>query len=371
MKSKEYHRVKYLLLAVDLALSIAFLVTLQASGLSLTLQTAAVSRAPSAWLAVLIYMTCFFNLYTLVSLPTHFISSFVVEKKFNLSNQKLGAWLKDEIKKYALSFAFFIITVEFFYGMVQALPHGWWIAASIGWLFLTLFLSRILPTVLIPIFYPVKALPAGELKEKLFGLCRRCGIKVLDIYEIALSKKTKRANAALVGIGRTRRVILGDTLLGSYDPPEIEMVVAHEIGHHAKKHIAKSLTLNFVITFAGFYLLYLLSETLVRFLGGEGLTDLFLFPSLALLSLLGGLLILPLQNGFSRYHENEADCFALEVIPREDVFISLMNKLGSQNLADLSPHPWVEFFLYDHPSISNRLRNASRFLKKDLQRPHP
>lgn len=364
MRSKQYHKAKYLLLAIDLALSIAFLVFLQVSGLSLALKTFAVAKAPSAWLAVLIYMGCFFNLYTFVSLPIHFLSSFVTERKFNLSNQKLGAWLVDEIKKYALSFLFFAVTVELLYGVVEALPHHWWIAASIGWLFLTLFTSRILPTILIPIFYPTKTLPAGELKERLLGLCRRCGIQVLDIYEITLSKKTRKANAALVGVGKTRRVLLGDTLLGQYDPPEIEMVVAHEIGHHVKRHIAKSLALNFLITFAGFYLLYLLSQPLVRFLGGEGLTDLSLFPSLALLSFFGGLLILPLQNGFSRYQENEADSFALKMLPRSDVFVSLMNKLGSQNLADMSPNAWVEFFLYDHPSLSNRIKNAR-------QTPHP
>ena len=241
---------------------------------------------------------------------------------------------------------------------IQRFPETWWLVAGAGWLFITLFLSRILPTFIIPLFYKTKALPAGELRDRLTALFRKCSVRFLDIYEIALSKKTKKANAALVGIGKSRRVLLGDTLLEHYTLPEVEMVMAHELGHQVKRHILKGVAFNTASSFIGFYLLHLLSARIAGFLGGQGLTDLSIFPGLALLASAAGLVLLPVQNGFSRWLENEADQFALETFPSKEVFLSLMNKLGSQNLSDLEPNPVVEFILYDHPSISKRLKRA-------------
>ncbi|MGH7197465.1 MAG: M48 family metallopeptidase [Candidatus Omnitrophota bacterium] len=359
-RAKEYHRAKLRLLAADLFISGAFLFFLQVSGASAFLAGWAGARGLPKTLEVLLYLSVFFNLLYLVSLPVHFYSSYRIEKKFSLSTQKLTGWIWDALKKYFLSFVFFSALLELLYFTVERFPDAWWMLAGAGWLFITLFLSRILPTLIIPLFYKLKALPTGELRDRLTGLLKNCRVRVLDLYEIALSSKTKKANAALVGIGKSRRVLLGDTLLQRFSVPEIEMVVAHEVGHHVKRHILKSLAFNLAATLLGFYLLRLLSVRIAGFLGGQGLTDLSIFPGLALLASAAGLVLLPAQNAFSRWMENEADRFALATIPSKEVFVSLMNKLASQNLSDPAPNPALEFLLYDHPSISRRIRRAEK-----------
>lgn len=355
---KSYHRRKILIFFLDLGITLSYFLIVQASGLSAFFKQSALSHSMIHPVQTALYMVFFFNGLYVLSLPLHFYSGFSLEKKFSLSTESLKSWLVDECKRYALSFLFFISVATAWYELLVHFPESWWIWSSVGWLFLTLFLARILPTLLIPIFYPMKALPPGELKTRLLALCKHCGIKVLDIYEIALSKKTKKANAALVGIGKTRRIVLGDTLLSDFTTEEIEMVLCHEIGHHAKKHILKSFALSGVATTLGFYLLFLFSEMLAGRMHVEGLADLALFPSIAFLSSLATFIILPAQNGFSRWMENEADAYALRFYSSRDTFTSLMNKLAVKNLADPNPHPLIEFFLYDHPSVQKRIAHA-------------
>lgn len=357
-RAKAYHREKLRVLAAGLLLSGALLAVLQFSGLSAAL--AAWASAPDRPKAVeaLLYLAVFFQLTYFVPLPLHFYSGFLVEKKYGLSTQRLVAWLADRVKGYALSFLFFLISMELLLFTLWRFPDTWWLVAGAGWLLVSLFLSRILPTILIPIFYKLKVLPAGELRERLIALIKKCRVRFLDIYEIALSGKTRKANAALVGIGRSRRILLGDTMLERYTHAEIEMVIAHELGHHVKRHIPKTVAFNTVTTLAGFYLLHRFAAPVTGALGGGGLTDLSIFPALVLLASVAGLVLLPLQNALSRRHEYEADRFALETCPSKEVFLSLMTKLGAQNLSDPDPSPVVEWLLYDHPSIPNRIRRA-------------
>jgi STE24 endopeptidase len=189
-------------------------------------------------------------------------------------------------------------------------------------------------------------------------------VRVRGIYEIGLSKKTKKANAAVIGIGKSRRIILGDTLTAGFEDAEIEMVMAHEIGHHALGHVPKGLFFNTAISFGGFYLLFLLSGPLASFFGASGIDDLLLFPAVTLMGTLGGIALLPVQNGFSRFMEYEADRYAVNAIPDMPTFRSMMKKLGEKNLADPEPEAWVEFFLYTHPSIPNRIRRAEAILSR-------
>ncbi len=356
-RAKQYHRIKYLLFFADLGVSLLLLGWLQLSGSSLSLKGWVSSFSCPKPIEIALYLLIFFGLLTFALLPIRFYSGFLLERNFDLSNQKAHDWIWDEIKKTLLSLTFFMATTELLFFIVDHFPKSWWVLASVGWLFLTLFLARILPTVLIPIFYRTKLLTDASLKERLICLCQKCRVKVLSVYEIALSKKTKKANAALTGLGKSRRILLADTLRERYSPSEIEMVVAHELGHHVKKHILKSFFLGFLITVTGFYLLSTVSSQIIRYLHAESLTDLSIFPALVLLSTLSGFLILPFQNSLSRFFEYEADRYAWETMRSNEVFISLMNKLGEQNLADSEPHPFIEFFFYDHPSIRNRIKH--------------
>lgn len=358
VKAGRYHRIKQWVFFAQLAASGLFLVLMQAAGFSLFLKTVSVNTVSSPWAQIPIYMTGFFCAFYAATLPLHFWSGYHLEKSFGLSDQRFGAWVWDEVKQCAISLPFFVLMMEGLFFFVRTFPGSWWALAGAAWLFVTLFLARIMPVVLVPIFYRTRELAAGDLKQRLAALCEKCGVKVLGITEILFSKKTKKANAALVGIGGSRRILLGDTLTKHFTNEEIEMVVAHELGHHVKRHIAKGLVLNFAVVLSGFYLLHMASSTLVRLLAAEGLDDLGIFPSLALLAAAAGLVILPAQNAVSRRHERQADRYALQMVPSCATFVSLMSKLGKQNLANPAPHPWIEFLFYDHPSIPRRIRYA-------------
>lgn len=362
--SKKYSLAKRGVFFFELVLSVAILAGLQFSPAAAWLKKTAIGFTGEGLWAVPIYMILYFQFIYLLQLPSHYYSSFVLEKKYELSKQSFGEWLLDEVKKYALSLPFFIGTMWVFYSLLATFPAHWWILAGFGWLFLTVILARILPTVLLPIFYPSKPLPEGPLRSRLEALCARLKVKVKGIYEIGLSKKTKKANAAVIGIGKSRRIILGDTLTAGFEDEEIEMVMAHEIGHHALRHVPKGLLFNTLVSFGGFYILYLLSGPLAAFFGASGIDDLLLFPAVTLMGTLGGIAILPVQNGFSRFVEYEADRYAIRAIPNLLVFKSMMVKLGEKNLAEPDPDPWVEFFLYTHPSIPNRIRRAESILTR-------
>ncbi|MBI4432414.1 MAG: M48 family metallopeptidase [Candidatus Omnitrophica bacterium] len=351
-RAKRYQREKNLFFLADLFLNLAFLFFAQFSGLAAHLKSW--SRGN-----VFPYLAGFYLLLVIVGLPLRFWSSHLHEKQHALSRQTLAGWIGDEIKKLFLSGGFFILVTGALLVIIQVFPRTWWIIAAFGWLFLTLFVSRILPTVLIPIFYRLKPLPDGPLKERLENLCKKCGLNIPRIDEIAFSQKTVKANAALVGIGKSRRIILGDTLLSHFTDEEIEMVVAHEVGHQIHRHIPKNFVFNFCVVFGGFFLLYLLSRTIVIAFQAEHLADLAIFPILALLGFIGGLAILPAQNAVSRLMEYEADRYAIRTIPSKEIFRSMMQKLASRNLSDPEPPAWLEFLLHDHPSIANRIKRIA------------
>lgn len=305
----------------------------------------------------LIYLAIFYTVIFFVTLPISFYSGYILEHKFSLSHQSFAAWSLDKLKGYGLGLALFLVTGEFFYFAVRYFPEFWWLVLAAAWLLMTLVMSRILPTLIIPIFYPTKPLSNEELREKLLDLCRHCRVKVNGIFEIGLSKKTKKANAALVGIGKSRRILLGDTLLKNFSEDEIKMVMAHEIGHHALKHISRSIFLGSAGTLIGFYVFFQITR-------GWEWKDLSIFPLLSLGLYLVNLVTMPVQNAYSRFMEREADEYALKQYASRDVFHSVMNKLAEQNLSVKKPHPWIEFIFYDHPSIHNRIVHAEHWLAR-------
>ena len=237
----------------------------------------------------------------------------------------------------------------------------------IAWaVFLGLFvlMAQIAPVVLFPIFYKFEPLENEELKARLVGLSQKAGTRVRGVYRWRLSEKSKKANAALTGLGATRRIILADTLLDNYSPDEIEAVLAHELGHHVHKHILKSILVQAGITFVGFWLgnvaLHYAVDRLHMF---ETLSDFANLPLLVLVSTVLSFLVLPALNAYSRFNERQADRYAFHSIPAVAPFISSMNKLADQNLAERSPSSFVEWFFHSHPSISRRVAAAEEWAK--------
>jgi len=219
--------------------------------------------------------------------------------------------------------------------------------------------------VLFPIFYKFEPLQNEDLKSRLVKLSEAAGTRVRGVYKWNLSEKSKKANAALTGLGNTRRIILADTLLEHYSPDEIEAVLAHELGHHVHKHILKSIAVQAGVTLAGFWAAnWILHYAMERWHFFETLSDFANLPLLVLVSTVLSFLLMPALNAFSRYNERQADRYAFRSIANIQPFISSMNKLADQNLAERSPSKWVEWFFHSHPAISRRVAAAEVWAKQ-------
>jgi STE24 endopeptidase len=221
--------------------------------------------------------------------------------------------------------------------------------------------------VLFPLFYKFEPLNNDSLRERLTRLGEGAGTRVRGVYEWKLSEKSKKANAALMGIGRTRRIILADTLLQNFSDDEIEAVLAHELGHHARRHILKGILMQVAITFFGFWLTnevlrYALTRDWFPALDPR-LYDFANLPLIILVASVLGFLLMPAMNALSRKHEREADLYAWESISATGPFITAMQKLADQNLAERTPSRFVEWFFESHPSIHKRIAAAEAWAR--------
>lgn len=357
-EARRYNSVKRWLGISDFVLGVAFMVVLLVTGWS-------------GWLRDLAYRMGFQN-YTL-SLFLYLLMllligkalgagldyyGFRVERKFQLSTQNLRSWIWDEAKGFLVGLILGGIVAELLYLTIRQWPQHWWLLA---WaIFMTLFvvLAQLAPVVLFPIFYKFEPLDNEDLRRRLVVLSQRAGTRVRGVYRWKLSEKSKKANAALTGMGRTRRIILADTLLDNYQPEEIEAVLAHELGHHVHRHILKSIFVQAAITFVGFWaanwtLHYAVDQHMF-----EELSDFANLPLLVLVSTLLSFLLMPALNAYSRFNERQADQYAFESIVSVEPFITSMNKLAEQNLAERTPSKWIEWLFHSHPAISRRVAAA-------------
>jgi STE24 endopeptidase len=313
--------------------------------------------------ACLIFTAVFLIFLYISLLPIRIASAFFTEKAFHLSQQSFGAWAGDEAKSAALSLFLSVMCVEFFYAAVFYFPSRWWIVCSLGWIGLSVVMASLMPVVVIPLFF--KYLPIGDkdLGERLRILAKSAGLEVADVCRIDLSRKTLKANAALVGIGKTRKVILADTLTDNFLPGEVEVVAAHEFGHYKRRHIPKLILFSSAVTFLGLFILSRISRTVADVTGAGDFYDLRVLPAVFLLVYLFDVAVLPLRNYVSRQLEREADGFALDVTGDDRNFISVMNKLAEMNFADREPSRLKKIFFYSHPPINERIAFAEEWGK--------
>jgi STE24 endopeptidase len=244
------------------------------------------------------------------------------------------------------------------YALLWASGSLWWLWATLGWLLVTLVLGQILPVVILPLFYKVVPLQDESLLSRLRGLTRGTTLTVQGIYRLELSKDTKKANAALAGLGNTRRVLLGDTLLEQFSPEEIEVVFAHEVGHHVYRHIIKMIGVQVVTSLCGFRLVDLLLTNLAPALGYRGFDDPAALPLVLLVLAVFGLILSPALNALSRFHERQCDRYALDRTANAAAYRSAFIKLARINKSNPDPHPLVAWLFYDHPPIRQRLAMA-------------
>src|SRR6266849_8635299 len=368
-EARRYNRIRRWLGVADFILGLVLMVALLATGWTGTLRDIAYKATFQHYsLAVFLYVLMLMLIGKILGLGLDYYS-FRLEHRFQLSNQRLRAWLWDEAKGFLVGLVLAAIVAELLYFIMRQAPQHWWLIAWAVFLGLFVLMAQLAPLILFPIFYKFEPLQNEELKSRLVRLSEQAGTRVRGVYQWKLSEKSKKANAALTGLGNTRRIILADTLLENYSPDEIEAVLAHELGHHVHRHILKSITLQAAITFVGFWaandvLQYAIEHSNIF----TGLADFANLPLLALVSTVLSLLVLPALNAYSRYNERQADRYAFRSLVSVEPFISAMNKLADQNLAERTPSRFVEWFFHSHPATSRRVAAAEAWAK---MRPAP
>ncbi|HKD04122.1 MAG TPA: M48 family metallopeptidase [Terriglobales bacterium] len=358
-QARRYNRIRRRLGIADFGLGLAFLVVLLVTGWSGTLRDLAYRGALQNYaVAVFLYVVMLMALGKFLGFSLDYYG-FRLERRFQLSNMRFRSWIWDEAKGFAVGVVLAVIVVELLYMIIRQSPQYWWLIAWAVFLGMFVVLAQLAPIVLFPIFYKFAPLENEELKARLVRLSERAGTRVRGVYQWKLSEKSKKANAALTGLGSTRRIILADTLLESYSPDEIEAVLAHELGHHVHNHILKSIAVQAGTTLLGFWAAnWVLHYAVDRWHMFETLSDFANLPLLALVSTVLSFLLMPALNAYSRFNERQADRYAFRSIPSVQPFITSMNKLAEQNLAERTPSRWVEWFFHSHPAVIKRIQAA-------------
>jgi len=366
-KAREYARIRHRLLLVDLAIATAGVLIVLFSGLGTWLRAV---LHPLGWQPiagwfpwqVLLYFLALMLSYQVISAPLSYYSGFVLTHRYGLSTMSLKNWLLDLFKGLALGLVFEAFVVELVYLLLATQPQTWWLWVAAALLFFSVVMANLAPVLILPLFYKFSPLPEGELTQRLLALAERAHTRVRGVFTMQMSNKTTAANAALMGLGNTRRIVVGDTMLDRYTPDEIEVVLAHELGHHVHRDIWKLIISQSVLMLGGLYVVNLVLHWAVETQHYyQGLADSATMPLVLLLLAAFGLIVMPLSNGYSRAIEYQADEYALQATQKIEPFKSAMTRLANQNLADVEPSPVIEFLLHDHPSIGKRLKHADEF----------
>ena len=361
--AKRYARIRRRMYVLDIALGGLYLLWWLVSGTSVLLE-GFISELNVGWAAELLLIAFLIFLpWTILFLPLDYYSGYVLPHRFGLSTQGIRGWLTDLVKSFGVSILLGVPLLVGLYALIRVFPETWWLWAVIGYTLIGTVLTMFAPVLLLPIFYKLEPLGEAyhELVERLLMLADRAGATAQGVYTIDMSRRTRAANAALVGMGKTRRILLGDTLIESFTTDEIESVLAHELGHHVHRDIPLSILiqsgLNMIVFFVGANALAWIAASLsIPYVYNPAL-----LPALVLVFSIVGFLTMPIGNAFSRWRETMADDFALCMTQNPSAFVNAMTRLANQNLAEASPERWVVFLLHSHPPLEDRIARAKRF----------
>jgi STE24 endopeptidase len=358
-KATRYHRLRRRATLAGTALGALFLILLLVAGWSADVRDVAVSTAGSSFmLTVIVYVVCIALLTEVVQLPLAFYQGVTLERRYGLSTQTTARWWLDRLKAGAVGLVFAVGGALVVWWLLRWSPDRWWFVAALCFALVLVVLAQVAPVLLLPIFYRFKPLDRPALAARLVALAGRAGARVVGVFEWQLSDRTRKANAALTGIGRTRRILLSDTLLAEHSDDEIEVVLAHELAHHVHHDIWKGIALEAVLLLLGFYLADRVLDASIGRFGIVAKDDVAGMPLLLLAGGAVSLGFLPVANAVSRAHERRADRYALDMTRNAAAFINAMRRLAAQNLAEERPSRWVEILFHSHPSTAARVDAA-------------
>lgn len=349
-KATRYHRLRRRASVLSTAAAAVFLVLL--------LLTPA-----SRWLAdlsrgvVAIYVVLLAVAIEILTLPLAFEAGWRLERKYGLSRETAGSWLRDRLKGFGVGLAIAIAAAEAVYLAARLWPDRWWIAAGVALTAGMIVLAHLAPVLLMPLFVRMKPLERPALSARLASLSARAGVPVVGVFEWELGARTSKANAALTGFGSTRRILLSDTLLASYSDDEIEVILAHEMSHHVHHDLWSAVAVESALLFAGAFAAHVVILLAGPWLGLRGVADVAGLPLLLLAAGALSLVLAPLARGLSRAHERRADAYALQLTSAPGAFISAMKRLGAQNMAEERPSRIARLF-QSHPPLAERIERA-------------
>jgi len=376
-QAKEYARLRRRLWAVDTTIGLLYTLAWLALGWTILLRDWLASNAEHVallfgffkwlhhdlvmnFLMPPLFVLFYGGILSALMAPLTYYSGFVLPHRYGLSNQTLKEWIVDRLKGMLIGAPIGLIVLEVVYTFLNAFPLTWWLWVAGFLLFFNVLMANLAPILIMPIFN--KFVPLGnehaDLAQRLIQLAERAGTKVRGVFKFDMSKRTKAANAALTGIGNTRRIILGDTLINEFTPDEIETVLAHELGHHVNRDIPLMMLFGMLSTLVSLYLASLALNWAIRFFGFAGPADPAALPALILILTLYGLVTMPLDNAFSRWRERLADKYSLQATNQPAAFSSAMTRLANQNLSEVDPEKWVVFLFYSHPPLEERIAMA-------------
>jgi STE24 endopeptidase len=358
-EAREYGWLSLRLLLLDIGMASFFLLALLFTGASEVLACWLSLPLP---LAAALYLLILVLGYGMIMGPVGYYEDFVLPRRYGLSNQSLGGWLRDRARAFTLGLLLCLSLVTVIYSLMDCLPTLWWLATGLIVFLVSLLLAWLTPTLLVPLFFKLKPLEDGELKERLANLAKKAGIDIKHVLVMNLSSKSTTANALVAGWGGSRRIILSDTLLRGYSVDEIEVTLAHELGHHLHRDFAKLMSIHALALLLAFYCADLALRAGVVLLSFQGMNDLAALPWLVLVLAMFILFLQPLLNWYNRRTELESDRAALELSNKPQAFVSLMTKLTDQNLQQAEPSRLTKLLFHNHPSYRERVKVASDYI---------
>jgi STE24 endopeptidase len=354
--SKNYSRLRDFLALAELLSNLLFIVLMIGPGSKLLFELTRQISTARYW-RVLIYSLFFMLLKNIFLLPLHFYSGYVVERRFGLSNENIRGWVKRSFKRVLVELPIAVALIVIFYVLLDNYKW-WWLWVSLAYFIFSIFLNLIFPYI-VCLFYKLSPISDEELCNRLKILFRKSKFKLTGVYKLDLSKETKKANAALVGIGGTKRILLADNLLNKFPRPEIESVVAHELEHYQYSHIKKGIIINGLLTLLIMYSGGVIVPEMIKLFSLGKISDLVNFPILLLYFSLLSFILLPLTNGLSRRWEYQADNFAARNTAGGPC-IRALERLAELGLVEKSRPRWSELILHNHPSIKKRISAIKR-----------
>ena len=358
-KSTRYHRLRRRTSLLDTTVQAILLLALVSSGASSAIRASVETSVGTSLVPlVVMYVIVIAALSEIVHLPFAFYHGVILERRYGLSTETAARWLKDHFKAAAIVLIVLSGAGVLVAWLLRVTPAIWWLVASIAFVAGLVLLARSAPVFLLPLFYDVRPLTRETLRERLVALAAKAGTPVLGAYEWRVGDRTTKANAALVGIGRTRRILVSDTLLAAHSDDEIETVFAHELAHHVYGDIWSALAFEAALLTLGCYVADYALSTFAVTLGLQGKADVAGLPLIVLAGGMVSLLFTPVANALSRAHERRADRYALDTTRNSTAFISAMKRLAATNLAEERPSRWVEALFHTHPSTAARIEAA-------------